>query len=841
MDDRLGGYWLGIRLGGRTVEAYDESGLRRALTQCVPPEETEPLLRVKSLHVAAVVEVADTFLVSEYVEGRSLRQVVETRGPCSADDLYRLAAATATALAAIHEAGAVHGALDPGAVLLTDAGPRLVGLGTGETDSPWDDRPWDDRPGDDGPRGDSPRDDGPRADGPWADGPWDEGPRDEGPRDDSSRGGGVAGDVRAWGRTLAFAAGGMAELDPALADLVTAALHPDPEHRPGARHLLMSLLDQPQSQQGRLLPPEPVDDPPLGTRAEQLYAALSRAEQELVPEVLLRLVGMDERGEDSRVRVERAELVAGRTPEQAAAIERVLQVYGEAGLLTRDGTNVAMACGALLRAWPRLHEWLDAERDGLAVHRELARAARRWESGGRREADLFHDGTLDRALAWAATGRRHVTLGGEEQAFLDAGLASGRRRGRRRWVVAAAVAVAVLAVAIWQYGTAQGKVDEAMARVAATRAEAARPSDPVLARKLSLTSWALAPVPEALRQLAKSETDPVNGSFTDPTATERSLHTLSADGRKLAALTDGVLRIFDTATGEQIARTPGPPEKIRAIAWSPVERDLALVGIQRTYFWDTTSGGGVKERFARGLSQPGRHAAWFSPGGTFLFAEGSEYGERWAWDLGQGEEAFAGRFVVVGPDDRRVLEFDGRRSLIDDLRTGQVSPAPWLERMPPDYTAFSPDGGRVAIAGEDGVQLYDLTGVPTLSTPLQPASGTLRFSPDGRYLAGTDSDRVRVWQVAGGTLTVDRQVPLAGGDRPVQAVFDPSSAGIKVLAGRGTVLSIAADGTRRATPADRSAEAICAGWGGLTRAEWARHLPELPYRDLCHPTPTTPN
>ncbi|MFI6906500.1 hypothetical protein ACIBKY_34930 [Nonomuraea sp. NPDC050394] len=787
MDDRLGGYWLGIRLGGRTVEAYDESGLRRALTQCVPPEDTEPIRRVKSLHVAAVVEVAATYLISEYVEGHSLRQAVETRGPYSADDLYRLAAATATALAAIHEAGAVHGALDPGAVLLTEAGPRLVGLGTGEACGPAD-------------------------------------------------------DVRAWGRLLAFAAGGLAELDLALADLVTAALHSDPERRPGARQLLMSLLDQPQSQQGRLLPPEPVHDPPLGTRAEQLYAALSRAEQELVPEVLLRLVGMDERGDDTRVTVRRAELVAGRTPEQAAAIERVLEVYGEAGLLARDEESVTMGCGALLRAWPRLHEWLDAERDGLAVHRELARAARRWDSGGRREADLFHDGTLDRALAWAATGRRHVTLGGDEQAFLDAGLTSGRRRGRRRWIVAASVALAVLAVAIWQYGTAQGKVDEAMARVAATRAETIRPSDPVLARKLSFTSWALAPVPEAERQLAKSDTDPVSGSFTDPTATERSLHTLSADGRKLAALTDGVLRIFDTLTGEQLATTPGPPEKIRAIAWSSQERDLALVGIERTYFWDTTlrdaaPGGGVKVKFARGLSQPGRHAAWFSPGGAFLFAEGSEYGERWAWNLGLDEEAFAGRFVVVGPDDRRVLEFDGRRSVIDDLHTGRVTPAAWLERMPPDYTAFGPDGSRVAIAGEDGVQLYDLTGVPTLSTPLQPASGTLRFSPDGKYLAGTDSDRVRVWRVASGTLTVDRQVPLAGGDRPVQAVFDQSSAGIWVLAGRGTVLSIAADGVRRAAPvpAARSAGAICADSGGLSREEWAQHLPELPFRDLCRP------
>ncbi|MFI6498949.1 hypothetical protein [Nonomuraea typhae] len=795
MDDRLGDYWLGVRLGGRTVEAYDGTGMRHALTLCVPPEDAEPLRRVKSLHVAAIVEIAGTYLVSRYVEGRSLRHTVEEHGPYRDDDLYRLAAATATALAAIHEAGAVHGALDPGAVVLTGDGPRLVGLGTGDEREP-------------------------------------------------------ACDVRAWGQVLLFAAGGRTALEPALAELVAAALNPDPDRRPGARQLLMSLLDQPQSQQGRLLPPEPVADPPLGTRAEQLYAGLSRAEQELVPEVLLRLVGMDEHGDDNRLLVARAELVAGRTPEQAAAIERVLEVYGAAGLLTGDADTVTMGCGALLRAWPRLHEWLDAERDGLAVHRELARATRRWESGGRREADLLHEGTLDRALAWAATGRKHVTLSRAEQEFLDAGLASGRRRGRRRWLISALVATAVLVAATWLYGSAQDQVDEAMAQLAASRAEALRASDPALARKLSFTAWALAPVPEARRQLAKSGSDPVLASFTDPTATERSLHTLSADGRRLAALTDGELRIFDTRTGELVRQATGPPEKIRAMAWSPLGRELTMVGSEYTYTWDTTLNPdasandfaveSVRPLVRRGLTQPGRHEVWFSPGGGFLFAEGSEYGERWAWDLGRGAEAFAGRSVVVGPDDRRVLEFDGRHSKIHDLRTGRSSPAPWLERMPQDYTAFSPDGSRVAIAGEEGIQLYDLTGVPILQAPLQPSPGTLRFSADGRYLASTDSDRVRVWRMGEPTLTVDRQVPLAGGDRPVQAVFDASGTAVMVLAGRGTVLTIAADGSRRPVPDKEAAAAVCASSGGLTPSEWARQLPDLPYRDLCANRPGYP-
>lgn len=788
MDDRLGGYWLGPRLGGQSVEAYDESGLRHALTRCRPAGDGAALQRVHSVHVARVVAVERTYLVSEYVAGPSLREVVAARGPYPCDDLYLLAVAAATALAAIHEAGVAHGALDPDAVRLTPDGPRLVGLGTGHD-----------------------------AEAP--------------------------ADVRAWAQVLVYAAGGPAELDRALGELAAAALQPDPERRPAARQLLLSLLDQPQSQQGRLRPPWPVTDPPLGARAEQLYAELTRAEQDLVPEVLLRLVGGDGHGDDTRLRLERAELVSGRTPAQAAAIGQILQRYGEAGLLALDGDTVTIGHGALLRAWPRLREWLDEERDGLAVHRELAGAARRWDGSGRRDADLFHDGTLERALDWAATGRRRVTLSGAEQDFLDAGRALGRRRGRRRWTVMAALVAVALVVAVWQYGSARGQVDEAMARVAAARADAARAADPVLARKLSFTAWRLAPVAEARRQLAKSDTDPVVGAFTDPHATERSLHALSADGRKLAALTDGVLRVYDGSSGDQLAQAPGPPEKIRAMAWSPMGRMLALVGIERSYLWDTTAGEGVEPGFGRGLSQPGQHSAWFSPGGTILFAAGSQYGERWAWHLGTGRAVFAGQYVVVGPGDRRALVFDGQRSQVRDLRTGRVTAAPWLARMPPEYTTFSPDGTRVAIAEEAGVQIYDLTGVPTLAVPLRPAPGTLQFSPDGRYLAGTDSDRVRVWLVSTGALTVDRQVTAADVDRPAQARFEPRGEGVMVLAGRGTVLSIAADGVHRAAPAppDRSADSICADLGGLTPAEWARHLPELPYRALCDPPAGNPH
>ncbi|WP_214321447.1 nSTAND1 domain-containing NTPase [Nonomuraea sediminis] len=779
MTDRLGGYWLGARLGsGEVFEAYDESGQRRALRALpVDSDAAKAALQVHSLHVADLVEVATTYLVSEYVEGMSLRRVVDEHGPYAVGDLYRLATATATALAAIHEAGAVHGSLDPGRVLLTDSGPRLIGLGVAS--------------------------------------------------------GEPADDVYAWGQVLLYAARGAEPLDRQLRGLAAAATSRDPRKRPGARQLLLSLLDAPQSQQGRLLPPEPVHDPGLGGLAEEVFLGLSHPDQGLVPEIFLRLVTTDASG---CAPVPLDELLSGRTPDQVASLGRILTAYGEATLLSvppddAEGGTVEVVWPALLWAWPRLREWAEAERVGLAVHRDLARAARRWEGGGRRDAELYRGERLRQALAWAASGRRHLTLNADEQRFIDAGIAAGRRRGRLA-VLAAVVSVALVAagVAIWQSGSAEDRLDHAMARVAASRAEAVRLADPVLARELSLAAWSLAPVTEARRALARSDADAAVGVFTDPHANDRSVYAISDDGGRLAALTDGTLRVYDLRTGAEIAQSPGPEQSVRAMAWSPVSDTLALVGVDRTYLWSSASGMGPA--FGRGLGAPGQQTAWFSPGGGLLFAAARQSGERWVWDLRMRRSVYADDDVVVGPRDAVALEFAGKGSSVRRYPSGARTAAPWLDRMPWEYTVFAPDGERVAIAEETGVQVYRLDGVPVLPVRLRPSPGALRFSADGQLLASTDNDRLRVWRLADGALVADRQVPTAA-DRPAQARLDASGRWLRVLAGRGTVLTIDLAHAASPVPPEQAAATICTHYGPFTESDWNHHLPEVPYHPLC--------
>ncbi|MEV4568282.1 serine/threonine-protein kinase [Nonomuraea sp. NPDC049419] len=89
--------------------------------------------RVKAFCTAQVLasgEFAGTpYVVSEYVDGPALADVLVRRGPLRGAELRRLAIGTLTALAAIHQAGVVHRDFKPGNVLLSRHGPRVIDFG----------------------------------------------------------------------------------------------------------------------------------------------------------------------------------------------------------------------------------------------------------------------------------------------------------------------------------------------------------------------------------------------------------------------------------------------------------------------------------------------------------------------------------------------------------------------------------------------------------------------------------------------------------------------------------------------------------------------------------------
>ncbi|MET9339607.1 protein kinase [Nonomuraea sp. NPDC003804] len=148
-DDRLGPYRLLRRLGeggmgvvhlavdpqGRQVavkvlraEVAGDDVARRRLSR-----EVDTMRRVRSKYIAEVLDADVTghrpYIVTRYVPGRPLDEVVKQDGPLELPALVRVAHGVASALAAVHSVGVIHRDLKPGNVLILDGDPVLIDFG----------------------------------------------------------------------------------------------------------------------------------------------------------------------------------------------------------------------------------------------------------------------------------------------------------------------------------------------------------------------------------------------------------------------------------------------------------------------------------------------------------------------------------------------------------------------------------------------------------------------------------------------------------------------------------------------------------------------------------------
>src|SRR5580704_8012549 len=102
--------------------ARDRFAAEAAVAKRVPPFCAARILD-------AGLDGGDAYLVSEYVPGRSLLEIISAGRVLAEADLGPVAIGMATGLASVHQAGLVHGNFGPEYVIMTSSGPRVVEFG----------------------------------------------------------------------------------------------------------------------------------------------------------------------------------------------------------------------------------------------------------------------------------------------------------------------------------------------------------------------------------------------------------------------------------------------------------------------------------------------------------------------------------------------------------------------------------------------------------------------------------------------------------------------------------------------------------------------------------------
>ncbi|MDX6739702.1 serine/threonine-protein kinase [Actinocorallia sp. A-T 12471] len=772
---QLGRYWLAARIGsggqGVVYEGYDAQGTRVAVKalhadyvsdadKAVLGREVKALSRVAPFCTAKVIEAdldhTPPFVVSEFVPGPTLQDRVDRQGAYTPEELHRLAVGIATALSAIHAAGVIHRDLKPANVLLGPDGPRVIDFGIAKTEEMSRSAT--------GQLKGTPR--------------WMAPELFRGQRADPSA------DVWAWGAIVLFAADGRppfegeslpslmhqvlnhepetGHLPEPLRGLTERAMSHDPARRPTSQELLNTLIgadsrELPLEAGARAAADATVAGPPapsLTELAEGAYERLSPEERQAVPRVMLRMVNTRP---DARETVRRVQLRELREETNGQTLERVLVAFGEAGLIRGDGHSVVLSSPALLRAWPRLRDWAESERDGLEIHHALSDAARFWDEHGRKDSDLYQGTPLDTALTWAATGRRQLTLNTLERAFLDAAVRLTQRRARTRTTMLAALSfLLVIALGAAALAAVQSRDLRKSNTLIATQRDAAisarianlavglRKEDPRTAARLAAAAGALNLDGIETRSALVTLYHQWEEYIYQPEGTNGDwLVVADRHGGTLLYAKDNEVKVVDGQARKVLRTFTVPGGQIADMALSADGTAVAVSQTDlNTRLWDVATGTPREHTFK--VTSSGLH---LSPTAAYLVW--AQQKQTVVWD------AATGKTLLKIPYRAHKLAFSANEKVLVTVKQGAKAPEWWeiakgtklkaprmfLGKEAIGDVAFSPDGEWFAAQQGDAIRLLEiktlegktLGGVDTKTYNIRHSS--LQFSADGSYLA----------------------------------------------------------------------------------------------------------
>ncbi len=480
----------------------------------------------------------------------------------------------------------------------------------------------------------------------------------------------------------------------------------------------------------------------------------------------------------------------------------------------------------------RLADALSTDLDWVRKHTWFGEQALRWSQAvpPRPRGLLLRSPVLEEAEHWIA--RRPEGGPAPTDTTLSFILDSRRGATRRRNVLTSslgaglALALVLAGLAFWQRSVAieqerlavrqRDAALVAQSRFLADRATQAREAgDAATGMLLSLAALPDAGAGEPRPYVPAAELALFEGERERRESVVLNGHTDTVDGaafspdgrRVVTASEDNTARIFDAATGVQIAALSGHSDKVRSAAFSPDGRRVLTASDDRTArIWDADTGAQIAT-----LAHDDwvLSAAFSADGRRVVTASASQREPVRIWDTASGA---------------RIATFD------------QVTAV--------TRAAFSPDGRRVAIASQDRtVSVWDAakgTRIASL-TGHADAVNSAAFSPDGRRIVTASDDKTaRIWDAASGAQVAllegheggvtraafspdGRQVMTAANDMTVRFWDAATQTPLAVLRGHGAAVQSAAfspDGRRMVTA---SADMTARIWQAATRP-WAAAL-----------------
>ena len=485
----------------------------------------------------------------------------------------------------------------------------------------------------------------------------------------------------------------------------------------------------------------------------------------------------------------------------------ILEQFVDARLLvsdTREGDQdrtIEVAHEALFRAWGKLGNWLNEDREFLLWRQRIQREAGEWQRRGQDTAVLLRGGPLSEALHWSV--ERGDELGSRESRFIAESRRHERTQKRLRYFIAASVVGALLLASFWVYRSGQDSLHQARAIYASSVAQLADQADDPLIGALLLGELIDLPEPvgglKTAHRIAQAQrTLGVLGGHTGKITSIE----FSPDGARLVtASEDGTARIWQadgrgqpvilrghtgavthasfSKDGKRVA-TSGADGMARLWNIDGTEDPVLLnghtgevtsVAFDQSSTWVVTSSrdgtarvwradGGTPPHVINGISsEDDLGQVLFVPGGRYL-ATGGEGGTVRFWDLVDLSRPVATLdHEGLGPIVSMSFSRDGSRlavSTVSEVCVWQIDSGFIGEVIARDHhigdrfdTALSPDGLQLLGYGAAPLAIWNLLEEPSFSMQYgeeYPTFGrhSLAISPDGHsVIYGRESFALR--------------------------------------------------------------------------------------------------